>query len=1002
MRGKITGAICVVLCLCAPLALCGAEAPDSGGNVSRETRAFCLAARRYLSLRQSPDSGEAYRMLLPWSRTEKWRHRVARLAAGVTKSDGGIRPESWKRALREARSWTAGLWPPREDLVEELRVGSLLEAWSYPQPAAPVHAEALFPSLRSGNRSSGDRLVRAHLEGKWNRLQESARHLPAWAQVLAGRILHERGESERAWKTMRRARRTAERECDAWAEAEACCCLARMAVERMDPSYRLWIREAEDAVLCFPFPPLRKLLDLIRGNAALREGELTEAEKQYRNGLEVECEDRPITAALWLNYGSLLDDSGRFGESRMAYVRAETGFRETGDLSGEAMVCLNRGALWHRLDLLDRAEEDYKDCVSLARRAGLRDLEALAAGNLGGVHLDRGEWEAAFGHFLESERMFRIVGQTRSAIFQMVFQGLCLLRAGKQNLAWLEYGRAAGESGRAPDPELRVALEKLHCVLLLDRGEKREALRVASGMEIFLDEQGWQAQSWEFAYYRGLALEGLHSHEEARSVFRRALEKLWTMEGTAGSPLAGSRFAGVGSDVLEGLLQNHLQEAGRDGGSLCELENLLEESRARILRTQMRGKVEEARLLREEASRRNVLLAEFFQGQEEMFLLLRLGNESHLRSLGGRSSVERDCSEFRQAWEKGGDSLRAAIRRLTDRLEDDWLRERLPEATALWVIPDGVWSSIPLEVFPLGGREPVGLRIPLSYHVSWSASAAAREESEAGYPRRFRAWIWDGREPVLPGLPFARREALRAMNLLGWVDGRIIEGASETRQECTLLHIVAHGKEDGTAPWGQTLVGIGMEGLYDPDELRLKMGRAGVVILSGCGTARGRYYPGEGNIGLARLFLASGSRAVVGSLSRIPDRTSYRFMECLYGRLSLPGVTLEEALLGARREMHDQPEYQEEQAWAGFILLGPGDFPLVPASWSRKAGAWTVIGLVLLLCAAMGGLMLELARLPVEGVEPSKGKDRRGKAGESGRMASSRRPLVAKVFVRLP
>jgi CHAT domain-containing protein len=170
-----------------------------------------------------------------------------------------------------------------------------------------------------------------------------------------------------------------------------------------------------------------------------------------------------------------------------------------------------------------------------------------------------------------------------------------------------------------------------------------------------------------------------------------------------------------------------------------------------------------------------------------------------------------------------------------------------------------------------------------------------------------------------------------------------------------VLHVASHVHVDGERPWNSgILIGAG-----PTPTLRRSPGSAGteplilsaaeskriasqlpedpflraseivnrrtsvrLVVLSACESALGRATLAEGVLGIASSFVSAGSRAVVGSLWEVDDRTTAELMRRFYRELASGKTTaaaLQSARLAVRRE-HPAPFF-----WAGFVVIGDGD-----------------------------------------------------------------------------
>ncbi len=142
------------------------------------------------------------------------------------------------------------------------------------------------------------------------------------------------------------------------------------------------------------------------------------------------------------------------------------------------------------------------------------------------------------------------------------------------------------------------------------------------------------------------------------------------------------------------------------------------------------------------------------------------------------------------------------------------------------------------------------------------------------------------------------------------------------------------------------------DGLLQPREIaKLKLDGK-LVVISACSSADGRELRGEGALSLARSFLGSGARAVIGTIWPVRDSEAATLVEKFYRRLA-HGSTVAAALAGAQREL--SAAGIPPAAWAGFIVIGDGDVTLSPKMETTLPAAsgdtWTV---VLGFCLAVG------------------------------------------------
>jgi len=117
--------------------------------------------------------------------------------------------------------------------------------------------------------------------------------------------------------------------------------------------------------------------------------------------------------------------------------------------------------------------------------------------------------------------------------------------------------------------------------------------------------------------------------------------------------------------------------------------------------------------------------------------------------------------------------------------------------------------------------------------------------------------------------------------------------------------------------------GSGEDGWVEAGEVRSMQLKAGLVVLSGCETARGHFENGEGAVGLSWAFLAAGARAAVASQWRVESASTSDLMVAFHRGL-LAGSSGAEALRHASLRLLGTEQYHHPFYWAGFVLLGAG------------------------------------------------------------------------------
>jgi len=95
-----------------------------------------------------------------------------------------------------------------------------------------------------------------------------------------------------------------------------------------------------------------------------------------------------------------------------------------------------------------------------------------------------------------------------------------------------------------------------------------------------------------------------------------------------------------------------------------------------------------------------------------------------------------------------------------------------------------------------------------------------------------------------------------------------------------------------------------------------------LVVLSACESGAGRYYDGEGMIGISRPFIAKGVPLVVASLWPVDsDATAALMINFHKSRKS--GSTADALALAQRAMLHgSDSRYRHPYFWAPFVTVG--------------------------------------------------------------------------------
>lgn len=144
-----------------------------------------------------------------------------------------------------------------------------------------------------------------------------------------------------------------------------------------------------------------------------------------------------------------------------------------------------------------------------------------------------------------------------------------------------------------------------------------------------------------------------------------------------------------------------------------------------------------------------------------------------------------------------------------------------------------------------------------------------------------------------------------------------------------ILHLATHGTLDTEQPELSALVLSTVDAEGHPIDGRLRLAdvyslriASDLVVLSGCDTALGRAFRGEGLVGLTRGFLHAGASRVIASLWRVDDRATAALMAHLYRGLLRDHLGPGHALRSAQLTLQAEPQFAAPYYWAAFELSG--------------------------------------------------------------------------------
>ena len=384
-------------------------------------------------------------------------------------------------------------------------------------------------------------------------------------------------------------------------------------------------------------------------------------------------------------------------------------------------------------------------------------------------------------------------------------------------------------------------------------------------------------------------------------------------------------------------------------GKLASLERAEADAREAQSRAHISTQVVSLAEVQQRLAKNEALLSFQVAGSSWLYVVTR--DQARVIELPDRQSLTQSLALFKGLMRQPEHLQRAGVA-LFDRLLKDAI-DGLPSGIdRLLVVPD-----LPLDTFPLSAlttRYEIALVPSATIWHDWRThpmTADSREVLVLADPRLTSAY---------GPLPYARDEGREIVERLQGRGTLLIGGeASEAAFKATdlsrygVVPFAAHAVVDSVnTDRSSILLASGAEqqdGLLQSREISELHLDGQLVVLSSCQSATGTDVRGEGVMGLARSFFASGSRVVIGSLWPIRDDYAAAFFEPFYAALA-EGRSVGTAFHSAQRRLIDEGLPME--AWAGFVLMGDADAVPVTRIENVRSRADRWIAIAAFICIA--------------------------------------------------
>ncbi len=330
-----------------------------------------------------------------------------------------------------------------------------------------------------------------------------------------------------------------------------------------------------------------------------------------------------------------------------------------------------------------------------------------------------------------------------------------------------------------------------------------------------------------------------------------------------------------------------------------EAFQLVESSRARVL--EERFAEERKPSARPPAPAPNTVLLSFWIAPKHSYLWLFSRGGNRLFDLPGEEEIIPAVTEYKQLTEADKKDPLAMSATWSSPLWSMLLEKAapsIPPGSRVIVIPDGPLHQLNLETLVVPKPGPHYWLQDVEMVIAPSRALAPEFAGKGSITGKKMLLIGaaDYTGTRYPRLRFAEEEINDIKVRLPHMEATEYEKARATPpayqashpEQFAIIHFAAHAEANQERPL-ESAVLLSHSGddyrLYAQDIYRIPI-HADLVTVSACRSAGARAFAGEGLIGFAWAFLASGARHVIGGLWDVDDESTSQLMSELYGGIA--------------------------------------------------------------------------------------------------------------------
>ena len=680
-------------------------------------------------------------------------------------------------------------------------------------------------------------------------------------------------------------------------------------------------------------PALRAEVGLARAILFIQTRNWIAAETAGREAIEeaTRSGDPYLQAAALRSPGNRWFFNSRYDQAIPWYEQSITlcdqhGYRLVGALSRH-----NLGICYFRLGDYDKALQLFSDVQRDYAASGDMVGQEKCLGDIGNVHLLRGDFAAAISSYRKALDLARQLGAAGDIVRWQGNLAQAALDAGDLEAAEASIREAVTLREKFPDERSKVWAQLNLARIAAEKGRTDDAhdfyrqtidsasrlgmtaaiLQARAKLGSMYLKQG-DARNAE-AEFQAIAAEG----ESNRSRLARDEWKL-TFQ---------SSVIPFYRDYVEFLI---------DSGRAEQALEVAESCRARLLAEKLgldRKALRHAAVndFRAKARASNAIFLSYWLAPRRSLLWVITPRQVHWFPLPGEKEISRmveACTNLITKHLAAPEIAASFGARLFDAVVGP-ARKLIPPGADVIVVPDGSLHELNLEMLPVSMDSP---RYWIEDVTVAVAPSLALLQPLGRLPRPPARLLLLGNPvsptPEFPPLPATEHEVDRIANLFQEESTTVLTGAKAhpaAYKEVApgrfgLIHFSAHAVANRESPLDSAVIlspKAESYKLYAIDVAALPL-VAEVVTISACKSAGARTYSGEGLVGFAWAFLQAGARNVIAGLWDVSDRSTSELMIGLYEELA-KGVRPPDALRAAKLALIQAGgPYSRPYYWAPF------------------------------------------------------------------------------------